>query len=766
MNTTISDERRRSIDDGSANDLPDGDYFTADFVKTAGQDGFGLGLRTNEEGNVEVYEILEGSPASVSLINRGDIIIGIQNEFVLRKHKRELRTIIKAIPNGQRVLFHMCRQSRGRTRSLAVEKKSDFFGQLHEAIEIDDVDLVSHLINEHEEHKVKLLINCPFHPLHKALAEGHNSVATYFITNRLVDLNGYSEKYTGSPLTLAARHNRGDQAKLLIDMGVNTNDTLSSPSSPLHTAISCGNEAIAKLLATKHKELTDPQSPAYSLLFYLAVSYARLELVKHWWRPEIKVNEAIDDGAYTSPAANGITRNKLLLIPAFRNASKAPKGEGKKYRAIIKFLLSKGAMISLPVVEVCGKPTLDYLRHGQKEFPNKVEWSAKSLSHLSFDKWLKPYCTQIVILDLSGNPLKEIPATVPWRISTIEKFVVSNCESLEVLSPPQSSYSVPMCDRLYIVKISNNAKLQSIAVQYFQLKSLTELNLKNNQFFSLPGENELEPWKCERLEILNLAGNKLASLPTNIAHARNLRKLLVSGNLIGDFPPPWPCPLLELDLSGNLLKSLPTGFRKHWNNSLQLVNLSDNELEDFATDICEMERLTFLDMSCNKIKDLPHPEIWRCKRLIQLNLANNLLGTPLTPKRTSSFSSSVNLNKFLRMRRNSETQPTSPTKTAFQTRKLSVANKSTGALSDMIASSSDILFPIVFAEKLTNLDLSHNKFTSVPIGVSSLTALCVLNISHNSGITQLPQTIGQMMNLQTLEMTGLDLKMLPDKFNP
>ena len=68
------------------------------------------------------------------------------------------------------------------------------------------------------------------------------------------------------------------------------------------------------------------------------------------------------------------------------------------------------------------------------------------------------------------------------------------------------------------------------------------------------------------------------------------------------------------------------------------------------------------------------------------------------------------------------------------------------------------------APKLRNLYLSRNDFTAVPQCISSFANLEILDLSENKGIQVLPDEMGLLEKLQTLNLTGLKLKDPPEQY--
>lgn len=59
------------------------------------------------------------------------------------------------------------------------------------------------------------------------------------------------------------------------------------------------------------------------------------------------------------------------------------------------------------------------------------------------------------------------------------------------------------------------------------------------------------------------------------------------------------------------------------------------------------------------------------------------------------------------------------------------------------------------------LFLGHNCLTSIPSSLGTVSTLCVLDISHNTELRELPGLIGGLANMHTLVASHMRLKQLP-----
>ncbi len=64
-------------------------------------------------------------------------------------------------------------------------------------------------------------------------------------------------------------------------------------------------------------------------------------------------------------------------------------------------------------------------------------------------------------------------------------------------------------------------------------------------------------------------------------------------------------------------------------------------------------------------------------------------------------------------------------------------------------------------KQLTTLDLSNNRLAALPESVGQLTQLQTLNLSNNQ-LTTLPESLSQLTQLQSLDLSNNQLTALPD----
>lgn len=135
-----------------------------------------------------------------------------------------------------------------------------------------------------------------------------------------------------------------------------------------------------------------------------------------------------------------------------------------------------------------------------------------------------------------------------------------------------------------------------------QLHSLKVLDLSNTGLESLPSSLFLN---LPRLEVLNLAGNRLWMLPSTIGLLTSLRRLGLKSNClltipdtVGDLQE-----LVELYLTDNQLVRLPASIGRL--TSLVKLQASFNRLRELPPQLVSCERLELLRVACCELESLP-----------------------------------------------------------------------------------------------------------------------------------------------------------------
>lgn len=223
--------------------------------------------------------------------------------------------------------------------------------------------------------------------------------------------------------------------------------------------------------------------------------------------------------------------------------------------------------------------------------------------------------------------------------------------------------------------------------------------------------------KALNLKSLNLNNSQLHSLPYDMAKLQQLQELRMNGNLLTVIPPALYelVNLKTLELNANRISGmLPFGIR-HWGN-LEILQLNDNQINLLPNEIGALQNLKVLHLANNKLEFLSD-QVGRLKNLEELDLSGNRLG--ILPHQIG------NLTQLKRLY-------------LGRTRTFFPIDSEVGYVqTSMIAAAKS----------------DDNRLSSLPNTIGQLISLEELNLSFNS-LKKLPETIKNLKNLRRLDLTG------------
>ncbi|KAI1761848.1 PP2C-domain-containing protein [Hypoxylon sp. FL1150] len=180
--------------------------------------------------------------------------------------------------------------------------------------------------------------------------------------------------------------------------------------------------------------------------------------------------------------------------------------------------------------------------------------------------------------------------------------------------------------------------------------------------------------------------------------------------------------IISLNLSRNLSLDLPRDFVQAC-PQLRDIKYSNNEARKLPISIGRAGRLTYLDVSNNRLEELDHAELGRLTGLLKLSLANNRLNR--LPQEFGAF------------------------------RALRTLNLSSNFLDK---------FPVFLCdlESLVDIDVSFNSIACLPGEIGKLRNLEKFVMTNNRLAGSLPSTLRDLMNLRELDikfntLTAIDI---------
>ena len=208
----------------------------------------------------------------------------------------------------------------------------------------------------------------------------------------------------------------------------------------------------------------------------------------------------------------------------------------------------------------------------------------------------------------------------------MEEDVLSTLTNLQILNfsynklrPPIKGIKIPSLQRLDLCYNMIDTLKKFIDGPHAEL---INLDLSHNYLKTLlNGSLQTTP----NLKILNLSFNNIVSLKTdNFLKLQNLRTLKIDNNLIKEVPASiFPESLIELDISFNLLKTLPENLTE-----IRILNVGYNQISTLNDELINSHQLVNLNFSGNNLETFPNINM---KNLKILDISyNNLLHIPST----------------------------------------------------------------------------------------------------------------------------------------
>ncbi|KAK4191744.1 adenylate cyclase encoded by the PaAC protein [Podospora australis] len=335
-------------------------------------------------------------------------------------------------------------------------------------------------------------------------------------------------------------------------------------------------------------------------------------------------------------------------------------------------------------------------------------------------------------VDLTGRSLTTIPVYLYPKAPDIIALNLSKNLSLQVPTD-----FIRACDQLRDIKFNNN-EARALPISFTSAVKLTYLDVSNNRLEDL---EKAGLSKLNRLLKLNLANNKLQSLPMDFKMFTQLRTLNISSNSLEQFPAFLPTMenLVDLDLSFNTIKQFPDNIGNMTN--LERFVITNNQLTgSFPTSFKDLRSLRELDIKYNSISNidviaqLPKLEILSATR-------NDISQFSGTFERIRSIK--LNLNPITKF----EIKSPVPT--------LKALNLSNAQLASIDESFNNM-------PSLERLELDNNYFVSLPAQLGNLARLEYFSIAHNS-VGELPVEIGCLHDLRRLDIRGNNMRKLPNE---
>ncbi|RZC63747.1 hypothetical protein C5167_025534 [Papaver somniferum] len=377
--------------------------------------------------------------------------------------------------------------------------------------------------------------------------------------------------------------------------------------------------------------------------------------------------------------------------------------------------------------------------------------------------------SELQYLDLSMNGFTGLIPSGDWSKSLIHIDLSYN----NLTGPVPSEWN--RLPNLVNLNLKNNSLNGTISSALFTLPSLKKLELPMNQFNG--SLNEFSNGPSSSLEILDMSINKLRGpIPVSFFDLSKLKILTLSSN---DFSGTLSLEMFfqkfknlsSLDLSANRFSITSSGDNFTSFPQVGTLKLRSCNLNIFPAFLSTQSRLTYLDLSNNRMKGRIPGWIYMigAGNLGHLNLSYNFLEDPELPLPPSSFKSLGVL--VLRSNLLQGKYPILPSPSAI------ILDYSLNNYTSMIQNISSYLSVAIYfslsgnqlsgeipksiceASYLQVLDLSHNNLSGeiLPCLVN-ISSLGVLNLRGNHFDGVIPETFPENCTLKTLDLNRNQLE--------
>ncbi len=253
-----------------------------------------------------------------------------------------------------------------------------------------------------------------------------------------------------------------------------------------------------------------------------------------------------------------------------------------------------------------------------------------------------------------------------------------------------------------------------------ELPALEEIILSNCKMSSFP----MEVLELKQLKKLDIAQNQIKVLPGELQQLKDLEELILDGN-----------PLHTLEPSFFQLKNLKKLFARNC------------ELENIPSEVQHLKQLQVLALNNNLLKTLP-ASLEHLQWLKELHLNDNAL--EVLPETMGSLEELVRINL-----KNNQLKTLPEQLRWSKIYKLDLENNQLKSLPESV----------VNCKYLNEIKLRGNHITSLPTSLAELTTYYFnIDISHN-GLTEVPEVLGKIKQLRTLNLSHNQLTSLPDELS-
>lgn len=290
------------------------------------------------------------------------------------------------------------------------------------------------------------------------------------------------------------------------------------------------------------------------------------------------------------------------------------------------------------------------------------------------------------------------------------------------------------------------------AVVWSEAVDLKKLLLADNEIETL-SDTTFPDWSKEQmladpeksnqfggLEVLDMHGNMLKTLPVGLRQLSNLRVLNISANhlsadvisiasRLGN--------LRELRIAKNGMKGcLPTDICQL--RELQILDLSDNQFDGIPSSFSQLHNLQKLFLAGNKFSSIPL-NVVPSQNLIEMNLSGNMLKDALAPDELQNFdklqSLDVSMNSLGKLCIGKLELPSLQTLAVHSNRLIELPDLSACTQMTTLVASGNCLTELpeglTILENIRNVDLSGNNIKHIGPELTAMPSLVAFNVASN-----------------------------------
>jgi Leucine-rich repeat (LRR) protein len=346
-------------------------------------------------------------------------------------------------------------------------------------------------------------------------------------------------------------------------------------------------------------------------------------------------------------------------------------------------------------------------------------------------------------LDLSRNPLKEIPLSVGAMFTCMQEISIDRVLHLD--DPPDNMVSRGTKPLLgYLQKQYFARKTKDLVLSSFHLSKIT---VPLQQLDNI----------CGGLRTLDVSHNNLQELPRNIGMCAFLEALLVRDNRLSEFPQSAKQmkTLTHLDAAGNSFDTVPEMLT--YTPNIKILDLSRNNIKSLYRTVDDVTSAGFSDaLSMGKrAKTKKKAEDFdgrRLRYLIDTKVMDRVSAKLRSENRSKQVGALFQLYHLEKLNLASNHVSLLPG-TVARFSMLKELNMSHNELHSVPPDIGDL-------RRLRRMDLSHNDLYGIPMEVGKLQKVSYMNVSFNK-LLELPNEIGNMTSLAELNFESNQLVFLP-----